>query len=581
MPHRPNIILGISYGHGDSSAALIVDGKIIAAAEEERFNRLKHYAEFPTEATRYCLSEAGLTASDVRVIAIARDPWNQLTKKLSLAMSQPQLLFRGLGRPSNSPQSLSGWLSLNGLSRAKKIFCEHHKAHLLSSRYLSDSENQALLSFDGQGDFVSATIGKTTKQGVKILDRVTYPHSLGFFYTAMTQYLGFPYFGDEFKVMGLSSLGKPTFITQMRNLVRDVAPFGFRINLEAFPVLRNKRVFSVVGSQPQVAPLFNAPYLTAILGLPPRKPKDHLSEDYWNLAKSVQVRFEEIANHLLSYLSSQVDTETLALSGGCAHNSVWVGKIPQNSKFKDVFVAPASHDAGLAVGAAISAHGGPVSTLSEHSSWALLGPRPNFKKPLQVSDALEEVLFQRENQLVDFLAQEISQGKIIGVARDRLEFGPRALGNRSILADPRQANMKDRLNARVKHRESFRPFAASVLMEHQGQWFENSFYAPTMEAVFPVRPSMRQKIAGVVHADGSCRIQSVNQKLQPFYWNLIEAFRKQTGVPMLINTSFNDSEPIVLTDEDAIRCFLTTEMDYLLLENRLFIKKAQSISLAS
>lgn len=579
MLHRPKTILGISYGHGDSSAALVVDGKLVAAAEEERFNRIKHYADFPSEATRYCLTEAGLGASDVQIVAVARDPFNQWIKKSGFVLAQPQLILKGLVRAKTSSKSSSQWMSEMGLSHARMHFCEHHQAHMLSARYLSESENQAFLSFDGLGDFVSAAIGKSSKRGVRILNRVTYPHSLGFFYTAMTQYLGFPYFGDEFKVMGLSSLGKPTFISQMRNLVREVEPFGFRINLEAFPVLRNRGIFSVVNSQPVVAPLFNAPYLTSILGIPPRKPKDHLSEDHWNLAKSVQVRFEEIANHLLNYLGTQVNSETLALSGGCAHNSVWVGKIPQNSKFKDVFVAPASHDAGIAVGAAISAFGGPVTTSSEHASWSLLGPRPDFKNQLSVDAALEEISFKKENQLLDFLAEELSQGKIIGVARDRLEFGPRALGNRSILADPRQANMKDRLNARVKHRESFRPFAASVLMEHQSQWFENAFYAPTMEAVFQVRTSMQKKIAGVVHADGSCRIQSVNQKVQPFYWNLIEAFRKKTGVPMLINTSFNDSEPIVLTTEDAIRCFLTTEMDYLLLENRLFTRKEQRLSL--
>ncbi|NBX77474.1 MAG: carbamoyltransferase [Proteobacteria bacterium] len=581
MLRRSKTILGISYGHGDSSAALIVDGKIIAAAEEERFNRIKHYAGFPTEATRYCLAEAGVSPLDVQVIAVARNPWNQIIKKASLALSQPQLILQRSARRPSSSQSFSDWVSQMGLSHARKHSCEHHEAHMLSSRYLPESENQALLSFDGLGDFVSAAIGKTTKHGVKILDRVTYPHSLGFFYTAMTQYLGFPYFGDEFKVMGLSSLGKPTFLSQMRNLVREVEPFGFRINLEAFPVLRSPGIFSVVKSQPTVAPLFNAPYLTAILGIPPRKPKDHLSEDHWNLAKSVQVRFEEIANHLLVQLSRKVDSETLALSGGCAHNSVWVGKIPQNSRFKDIFVAPASHDAGIAIGAAISANGGSVSLASTESHPALLGPTPFDTKKDLVIEGLQECSLKNEHQLLEFLAREIASGKIVGVARGRLEFGPRALGNRSILADPRKAEMKDILNARVKHRESFRPFAASVLREHQGQWFENTFYAPTMEAVFQVRPSMREKIRGVVHADGSCRIQSVDQKTQPFYWKLIEAFRQQTGIPMLINTSFNDSEPIVLTTEDALRCFTTTEMDYLLLENRLFTKKAQSLSLSA
>jgi len=581
MLRRTKIVLGISFGHGDSSAALIVDGKLIAAAEEERFNRIKHFAGFPTQAVHYCLKEGGVGASQIQCVAIAKKTWNQALKKMSFVLTHPGVLAQKKSKGEYNSNAFKLWLRDLGLEGARPFHCEHHFAHMMSAYYLSQSESQALLSFDGLGDFVSTAVGRSSPQGLKILDRVIFPHSLGFFYTAMTQYLGFPHFGDEFKVMGLSSLGKPRFLSQMRNLVREAEPFGFRINLEAFPIHKATRGFSVENHRPSVAPFYNASYLTAILGIPPRKSSDPLLSEHWDLAKSVQTRFEEIANHLLKYLELKTDTETLALAGGCAHNSVWVGKIPQVSRFKAIHVAPASHDAGIAVGAAIAAYEGPVSLMDDHNTWALLGPRPFEKTLAGIPDGLEEVTFKKDRKLLEFVAKELTEGKIVGLAQGRLEFGPRALGNRSILADPRRKEMKNKLNDRVKHRESFRPFAASVIMEFQDQWFENAFYAPTMEAVFQVRPNMRSKIAGVVHEDGSCRIQSVLQKSQPFYYQLIEEFRKLTGVPMLINTSFNDSEPIVLTSEDAIRCFLTTEMDYLILENRLFCKKGSALSLTA
>lgn len=579
MSRRSKIILGISYGHGDSSAALIVDGKIFAAAEEERFNRIKHFAGYPTESVRFCLEEAGLRPEDVQVVALAKKPTNQLIRKAALILSQPSRIFRPLKNKSAEFQSFKKWLVQSEISHARIYRTEHHLAHMLSTQFLTQNEDVAYLSFDGLGDFVSASIGKTSNRGIQVLDRVTFPHSLGFFYTAMTQYLGFPYFGDEFKVMGLSSYGQPSFISQMRNLVREAEPFGFRLNLEAFPILKMKNIFSLRNQQPWVETLYNAPYLTAILGVPPRKSNEPIQDAHRDLAKSIQLRFEEIANHLLKSLEKVSSSETLCLSGGCAHNSVWVGKIPQVSRFKDVFVASASHDAGIALGAAIAANGGKAELFSSEAHPALLGPEPLQKKTQALKIDLQEYSFKKEHQLIDFVASELAKGKIVGVVRGRLEFGPRALGNRSILADPRNAEMKDKLNARVKHRESFRPFAASVLMELQSQWFENAFYAPTMEAVFQVRSSMRDKIRGVVHADGSCRIQSVDKKNQPFYWNLIDAFRKKTGIPMLINTSFNDSEPIVLTAEDALRCFNTTDMDYLLLEDRLFSKKLEAVGL--
>lgn len=586
MTRRPKSILGVSYGHGDSSAALIVEGKLVAACEEERFNRIKHYAGYPTQSAKYCLSEAGLASSDIEVVAVAKKPFNQLFERMKLALAQPQALLKKLGRQDKDAVSFSGWIESQGFSHVKIKHFEHHLAHLMSARYLppgSDSEKPfALFSFDGLGDFVSTAFGKSTNQGVEILNRVVFPHSLGFFYTAMTQYLGFPYFGDEFKVMGLSSFGKPQFLDQMRKLVKVCEPFGFRLNLEAFPIPKKMEAFYIKDHQPYVEPLFNSNYLTTVLGVAPRKPKEPLLDIHRDLAKSVQMRFEEVANHLLFQLSQKVDSEVLALAGGCAHNSVWVGKIPQNTPFKNVFVAPASHDAGIAVGAALAAFGGraePAEALG--GSWSLLGPKPHWNSEFQIPENLSELVHPSNRSLIEFLADELSKGKILGVAQGRLEFGPRALGNRSILADPRNEKMKEVLNARVKHRESFRPFAASVLEEYQSQWFQSVFHAPTMEAVFQVKEEKKEKIAGVVHADGSCRIQSVNKKQQPFYWDLIEGFRKKTGIPMLINTSFNDSEPIVLSIEDSIRCFLNTEMDYLYAEGRLFSKKENQISLTA
>ena len=293
------------------------------------------------------------------------------------------------------------------------------------------------------------------------------------------------------------------------------------------------------------------------------------------MAKSVQARFEEVANRQLHKLYHKTQLDYLALAGGCSHNSVWVGQIPKNTPFKEVLVAPASHDAGISVGAAISATGHWVAV--ERAHWALTGPSPSkqTRDPIPSDAKLNRKDFETEENLASWLANELSQGKIAGLYRGPMEFGPRALGNRSIIADPRSASMRDRLNIRVKHRETFRPFAASVLWEKQGDWFEDSFYAPTMEAVFTVRKEARDKIAAVCHADNTCRIQSVTRETQSFYWSLIDNFRKITGVPMLINTSFNDSEPIVCSETDAIRCFLESDLDHLVIENRVYTKTKQ------
>lgn len=577
MPKKPSVILGISSGHGDSSAALIVDGCLVAAAEEERFTRIKHYALFPKSAIEYCLQKASLTAAEVEAVAVARRPGKTVLRRMAVALRSPSAALSAKTRQNEL--ALPVQLKQVGLHRAALHAIEHHFAHLMSAKILTNTEPLALLSLDGMGDFVSTMIGRAESDRVDVLDRLYFPHSLGFFYTAMTQYLGFPNYGDEFKVMGLSSYGTPKYLAEMKQLVREKKKFGLELNLEAFPILERPIQFSIQRSQPQIAPFFGVNFLTQLLGISPRKPLDPLTEAHWNLAASVQARFEEVGNHLLHQLFDRVGADTLALSGGCAHNSVWVGKIPRTTPFKRVFVAPASNDAGLAIGAAAAVAGGQIQVEGGH--WALLGPSPsgaNLETP--AGEKITEQEFSSDASLIRWMVAQLEEGKILGVCRGGMELGPRALGNRSILADPREASMRKRLNERVKHREWFRPFAASILFECQDQWLKDSFYAPTMEAVFPVLDRVKSRIAGVVHVDGTCRIQSVEKKLQPFYWELIEAFRKKTGVPMLINTSFNDSEPIVATQEDALRCFLKTDLDYLVVNRRVFSKSTAEIALA-
>jgi len=569
MASPSEIVLGITYGHGDSSAALIVNHQLVAAVEEERFTRIKHCASFPTHAIAYCLKHAKIEAKDIGYIAVGQQPLNQLWYRMQLGLSHPQILSQYLMRRPKQPK-LHQLLADSGLGNATVIRVEHHLAHLMSARFLSNADSQAFMSFDGLGDFVSVAIGRTQGNQIEVLDRIRFPHSLGFYYTAMTQYLGFPHFGDEFKVMGLAPYGQPKYLAAMRECIRETEPFGFKLNLEAFPILRHPLKFQIRNEQPEMAPFYNANFLTQIIGVAPRKQKDNLDRQHWDLARSIQQRFEEVANTLLHQLHRRVETKNLALSGGCSHNSVWVGKIPALTPFKNVVLAPASHDAGIAVGAAIYAANRPIE--AENGNWALLGPDENDYDLGILHESLESRQAPSRTQLLQTIAESLANGQIVGLFHGRMEFGPRALGSRSILCDPRASDAKDKLNARVKHREAFRPFAASVLSQYQRDWFQQSFESPYMEAVFDVKNSMKHRIPAVVHTDGTCRIQSVTKALQPFYYDLIEAFRKKTSIPMLLNTSFNDCEPIVCTPQDAIRCFQNCEMDLLVIGNHLITR---------
>lgn len=573
---KNQIILGINAGHGDSSAALIIDNQLVAAAEEERFSRIKHDAAFPTSAVQYCLEHAGIGADQVTDIAFPGNPHLNFAMVLKNGLKHPADLIKKAWRASQKIGSadLKKTAVHAGFSQAKIHRIEHHFAHLMSLVPVIGYRNASMLSVDGMGDGVSAVLAKWTDGKLDIIKRVHAPESIGYFYTAMTMYLGFQNYGDEFKVMGLSSLGKPIFIDKMRQLITTDHDALYQLNKKAFPISLGTRILEISNRIPRVINLYNAQELEKVLGVPPRKAGTALDPVHADLAASLQLRFEEVANSLLAHLHTVAPGTTLGLAGGCSHNSVWVGKIPQNSNFTEIYVAPASGDAGLAVGAATAAHNNRLHLSTQHP--ALLGPDCDEVRAKKISNSdhrFKETKFVDDEKLLDWLVEQISQENVIGIFRGRMEFGPRALGSRSIICDPRSLTMRDQLNARVKHREAFRPFAAFIMFEHQNAWLEHSFYAPTMEAVFKVRSEKQKLIPAVVHYDQSCRIQSVRNEIQPFIWSLLDLFYKKTGVPMLINTSFNDSEPVVCTEDDALSCFLHCDMDHVVFDNRVISKK--------
>ncbi len=574
------IILGINAYHGDSSACLIRDGRLVAAAEEERFRRIKHWAGFPSEAIQYCLREAGLGLSAVDHIAVNTDPhanmwrrgWFALTHRPTIGLLVNRIRNRQ-SRPSID-QALSKAFPSAGFT-GRVHYIEHHLAHLGSAFLVSPFEDAVVVSVDGLGDFASAAWGSGHGARINVDGKVYFPHSLGIFYQAMTQYLGFPHYGDEYKVMGLAPYGEPRYLPQMRNIVRLQEDGTFRLNMDYFRHHREKVEYTWNNGEPSVGRLYSTA-LEAELG-PSRGEHEALTQHHKDLARSVQAMYEEALFHLLNTLHRRYRLDTLALAGGCAMNSVANGKIYRNTPFKRVYIQSAAGDAGGAIGAAmILWHRLSRSERNEVMDHAYWGP--------QYSDAyISEVLGVRgeeikkqgchvenmtdESELCQRTASAIADGKVVGWFQGRMEWGPRALGNRSILCDPRRADMKDILNLKIKRRESFRPFAPSILREAVTEWFETDDDVPFMMQVFQIREDKRSMIPAVTHVDGSGRLQTVHRDTNPRYHRLIEAFKEITGVPMVLNTSFNENEPVVCRPEEALDCFLRTRVDVLVLGN--------------
>ncbi len=586
-------ILGINAYHGDASAAIVCDGQLVAAVEEERFTRIKHCAGFPAHAVRYCLNVAGIKPQELTHIAIARDPKAQLNKKVLYALKIPQMALRRLapqGKFAAIKEEVAKALDIDAERLpAEVIRVEHHKAHLASSFFVSGFDQAALLSVDGLGDFASTMWGLGQDNMITVGGAITFPHSLGFFYTAITQYLGFWNYGDEYKVMGLASYGEPEFADEFTRIVqieKSRAGSGiidgrlhFKLGLDYF-------IHHKVGSQitweegaPVIGQLYSD-FLEQRLG-PARQAGAAVERRHQNIASSLQKRLEEAVIGLLNRLYEFYGLKKLCLAGGVAFNCVANGLIFERTPFRDVYIQPAAGDAGLAVGAAFYVYHQmlkqPRSFVMNHAYWG-----PEFS-PQQIRQALNnkgiagsrwQMAELSDEELVRETARLIAEGKIVGWFQGRMEFGPRALGNRSIVVDPRRAEMKEILNRRIKHREPFRPFAPSILEERVSDYFDQSYPSPFMLMTYRVKPEKRREIPAPTHVDGTGRLQTVSREQNPRYWRLIKEFEKLAGVPVVLNTSFNENEPVVCKPEEAIDCFLRTKMDVLALGNFLICKSS-------
>jgi len=575
------IILGLNAYHGDSSAALISGGKIIAAAEEERFLRFKHWAGFPEQSIRYCLSEAGVKLSEIDAIAVNRDPSSNVLRKALFAVARrPGYAFirdrlKNAARIGDIRKDFETAFPAEIRSfRGRIKSVHHHIAHLASAFHLSGFEEAAVCSIDGFGDFVSTMTARGSGTSMKTLKQVYFPHSLGLFYLAFTQFLGFPKYGDEYKVMGLSAYGKPIFLDRTRKMITLNDDGTFRLNLGYFIHHSEGVTMTWDGGEPKMGPVFS-PKFEEVFG-PARKQDEPVESRHMDLAASVQVCYEECFFHILNLLHRHTGSHSLALAGGCAQNSLANGKIFERSPFREVFIQPAAGDAGGAIGAALTVYhesgGKERLPRMEHAN---LGPHYSeeyisglLAKTPKLSDGGGGFRVRRyddDGELCRQVAERIERGLVTGWFQGRMEWGPRALGNRSIVVDPRRPDMKEILNAKIKRRESFRPFAPSILREAVGEYFETDADVPFMQQVFRIRPEKRSLIPAVTHVDGTGRLQTVRESENPVYYRLIQEFGKRTGVPIVLNTSFNENEPIVNRPEEALDCFLRTKMDVLVL----------------
>lgn len=573
-----SLILGINAYHADSAACILVNGRLIAAAEEERFRRVKHWAGFPSQAIEYCLREAKLRLRDIEYVAINSDQRANLVRKLVFTLKNRPELPLVLDRVRNARQrgSIRDELAaaFPGDPFSGQVHrVEHHRAHLASCFLVSSFPEAVVISMDGFGDFSSAAWGTGRGQAIDVSGRVYFPHSLGIFYQALTQYLGFPSYGDEYKVMGLAPYGQPRYVDRLRNVVRTHADGTFELDLRFFRHHRERIPYSWSGGAPHVGELYG-PELCELLG-PARSAGEPLTERHRDLARSIQAVYEEAFFNLAARLHECHGLPAVAIAGGCGMNSVANGKLTLRTRFREVYVQAAAGDAGGAIGAAFvtaQEHGMvPARGQMPHAYW---GPEFNSAEIAAVLRSREAELarcgctverFDDEDALCSLTAARVAEGEVVGWFQGRMEWGPRALGNRSIVCDPRRADMKDVLNLKIKRRESFRPFAPSVLREAVSEWFELDKAVPFMMQVFQILEHRRAQIPAVAHVDGSGRLQTVSADDNPRYHKLIERFHQRTGVPMVLNTSFNENEPVVCQPSEALDCFLRTRMDRLVI----------------
>jgi len=573
------LILGLNMFHADASAAIVQDGKVVFAIAEERLNRHKHYGGFPSLAVKACLDAVGAKITDIDHVAVGQDSDANLAKKVQYALSKPSkiLNFIRLRQRKEGMRDVRSLLANSlqidpQLLRFQEHHLEHHIAHIASAYYCSPWEKAAGFSYDGSGDFVSTMMARCEGNDIEILERVFLPHSLGSFYTMICEFIGYKKYGDEGKVMGLAPYGKDTYCDQIGEII-GLKNGSFQLDLNYFKPLGSNQGMQIDSDGTVSLARHFSQQMAKLFG-EPRQPHAEITQRDMDLAFAMQHSFEKVFFHLLNQLHKKVPLGNLAMAGGCALNSVANGKLFSRTPFRQTWIQPAAGDEGLAVGAALHTY---HSVLKQPRSYVMnnsyLGPdfsESRIESSLKNAN-LRYKRLEREC-LLEAVAGQIAAGNITGWFQGRMEWGPRALGNRSIVAHPGLPNMKDVLNARIKHREWFRPFAPSIMAEHQHEYFEHDHPSPFMLHVYTIRPEKREQLCAVNHVDDTGRLQSVSRDENPLYYDLIQAFQRKTGIPVVLNTSFNENEPIVCAPNEAIDCFKRTRMDALAIGPFLALK---------
>lgn len=595
------IILGISAYYHDSAAALIVDGEIIAAAQEERFSRKKHDARFPSNAIKYCLKEANIALNDIDDIVFYDKPLVKFERLIETYLSyaprgirsffaaMPIWLKEKLYLKNTLNREFSLLYEKNNTNKARLLFSEHHQSHAASAFFPSPFEKAAVLCLDGVGEWSTTTVWVGDGNNLEAKWEIDFPHSLGLLYSAFTYYTGFKVNSGEYKLMGLAPYGEPKYFDLILDKLLDLKEDGtFRLKMRYFNYCTG---LTMTNSE-----------FDKLFGAPPRKPESFITQKEMDLAASIQKVTEEVVIRLAKTIRKETECKYLCMAGGVALNCVANGELLRTKIFDDIWIQPAAGDAGGALGAALAVWHGlhkgdrkPNSADSMKGSY--LGPRYKSSEIRTQLDQADAVYTELEDQkLMPLLADILAKDKVVGWFQGRMEFGPRALGGRSIIGNPQSSRMQSQMNLKIKYRESFRPFAPSVLYEDVQKYFEIEQSSPYMLLVAPITQEIRipmtdeqkklfgieklniprSQLPAITHVDYSARIQTIHENTNPRYYHLVSEFKKLTGCSVLVNTSFNvRGEPIVCTPEDAYRCFMQTEMDYLVIENFLIAKTDQ------
>jgi len=578
-------ILGLNAFHPDSSACLVIDGKLVGAVAEERLGvRNKHTMAFPENAIRWLLSDARIRLSDISHVAVARAPRANLKAKLNYALANPRIgveaAQRFFSRQKETATTLSNLPAICGEDPARckyKVYSvEHHLAHIASAYYLSPFDSAAGLSYDGSGDFASAMATRCEGTKIEIIDRVPLPNSLGHYYTAMCQFIGFDLFGEEYKVMGLAPYGEDLYAEQMARIVQTENTDWFQLDPRYFTTHRALSEAQLADDDTMKLGRLFSDRVVEILGAP-RDRADPITKREKDIARSTQVHFERAATNCVRTLARHTSIRNLTMAGGCALNGVMNARIYRDFDVDKVYLQCAASDDGTAIGAAYACwHMGLGQTERFHMTHGFWGPEYPDWRIREAIDASGYGAYECHDikETVSITAAHIADGAVVGWYQGRSEWGPRALGNRSILGNPAIPTMKDTINAKIKKRESFRPFAPSVLREEIPRFFEQDIESPFMMHVVKFKPEWRGVFPAVTHVDGTGRLQSVAADSNPLYHSLISALKVHTGYGIVLNTSFNENEPVVDTPEQAISCFDRTDMDVLVLGNFVMVKKA-------